>query len=149
MGGIVVFISFYLFVLSAYAQDGAAQQQVVFISHPTNTNLTISDVKRFYSLRKKLMDNGERASLVMLSPDAPETVEAFRFLLGMYPYQVQRTWDRAVFSGKGAAPTVMQDSSNIIKYVAANPGAVGYVLVSSESELTSLQENVNVVAIVQ
>lgn len=129
--------------------NSATHQQVVFISHPQVTSITISDVKRLYSLSRKLLPNGDRAALCVLPLKNKESVDAFRFLLGLYPYQLQRKWDRAVFSGKGAQPDVFEDSAALVEHVKNNKGAIGYVLVADNKELITLQEAVNVIAIVE
>jgi hypothetical protein len=129
--------------------NASMQQQVVFISHPQNNSITLSDIKRLYSLSRKLLPNGDRAALAVLPLKNKESVNAFRFLLGLYPYQLQRKWDRAVFSGKGSQPDVFADSAALVEYVQNNKGAIGYVLVADNKELITLQEAVHVIAIVE
>lgn len=134
---------------SAISDDVEATKIIALISHQSHSELSINDLKLYYSLRKKLMKNGDRALLTTLDLDTQESIEVFRFLMGVYPYQIQRTWDRAVFSGRGSAPIILNESQQIITYVSQNTGALGYVSVSSQAELESIKEKVNVVAIVQ
>lgn len=121
---------------------------LVIISHSKNI-VSLADVKRLFSLSKKLLPDGDRASLAMLPMEAHETVEVFRFLLGTYPYQMQRKWDRAMFSGKGTAPQVFEDSLQLMTFVAENKGAIGYISVPNQAALMTLKETVNVIAIVE
>lgn len=40
---------------------------------------------------------------------------------------VRRYWAQVVFSGRGVAPPEVASDADVIKYVASNPGAIGYV----------------------
>jgi hypothetical protein len=46
--------------------------------------------------------------------------------LQLFPYQLRRAWDRQLFSGTGQAPTVVADEQEMLRRVAATPGAIGY-----------------------
>ena len=153
--GFLIVVCISIYSRSSTAQDmpsetpSAKNKVIVIISHLNDTEITLSDVKQLYTLSKKLLPNGERASLVMMPMEASETVKMFRFLLGAYPYQMQRKWDRVVFSGKGTAPTIYDSSAQILEFVSGNKGAVGYVSIPSDAELTVLKETVNVIAFIQ
>jgi hypothetical protein len=45
----------------------------------------------------------------------------------MFPYQLRRVWDRQLFSGTGQAPSVVTSQDEMLRRVAATPGAIGYV----------------------
>ncbi|MGB3727108.1 MAG: hypothetical protein WA981_15270 [Glaciecola sp.] len=125
------------------------QKIVVIISHLDTTNIEISDIKQLYSMKRKLLPDGNRAVLTMLPIDTKESVYAFKYLIGLYPYQMQRIWDRAVFSGKGTSPSVFTSSSEIVSYIANNTNTIGFTAVNTQSELSKLKEIVNVIAIVE
>ncbi len=40
---------------------------------------------------------------------------------------VRRYWAQVVFSGRGVAPPEVASDADVVKYVANNPGAIGYV----------------------
>jgi hypothetical protein len=48
-------------------------------------------------------------------------------VLGVYPYQLRRAWDRQLFSGTGQAPETVRDEAEMLRRVTRTPGAVGYV----------------------
>ena len=47
--------------------------------------------------------------------------------LGESPDHFRAQWRKAVFTGQGAMPRGFDSESALIEYVAATPGAVGYV----------------------
>jgi hypothetical protein len=47
--------------------------------------------------------------------------------LGEGPEEFRSQWRKVVFTGQGAMPKAFDSESALIEYVAATPGAVGYV----------------------
>lgn len=43
------------------------------------------------------------------------------------PKQFSTFWKKAVFSGTGEMPSVFKTEADLVKFVAANPGSVGYI----------------------
>ena len=72
---------------------------------------------------------------VFVLPDENPTHKSFaKKWLGVFPYQLRRAWDRAVFSGTGQAPTEVADEQEMLERVANTPGAVGYISHGVEDE---------------
>jgi hypothetical protein len=80
---------------------------------------------------------------VFVLPDRhPVHREFAKTVLGVFPHQLRRAWDRLVFSGTGQAPTQVEDEAEMLEWVAHTPGAVGYVsdpTVASEVRNLSLE----------
>jgi hypothetical protein len=47
--------------------------------------------------------------------------------VGEDPEEFRSQWRKVVFTGEGAMPKAFDSESALIEYVAATPGAVGYV----------------------
>ena len=47
--------------------------------------------------------------------------------LKIFPYQLQRAWDRLVYSGIGQAPQRVNDVREMREKVSQTPGAIGYL----------------------
>ncbi len=45
----------------------------------------------------------------------------------MYPYQLDRIWNKLTYSGLGVAPIAVVSPAALINAVRATPGAIGYV----------------------
>lgn len=65
---------------------------------------------------------------VFVLPDAhPLHARFTNSVLGLFPYQLRRVWDRQVFSGTGQAPTTVADEAEMVQAVARHRGAIGYI----------------------
>jgi ABC-type phosphate transport system substrate-binding protein len=58
-------------------------------------------------------------------------------MLGRDVAAVRRYWAQVVFSGRGVAPPELSSEAEVVKYVAAHPGAIGYV--SAGIDLTGVK----------
>ena len=63
--------------------------------------------------------------------------------VGESPEEFRAEWRKMVFTGQGAMPKAFDSESALIEYVAATPGAIGYV------SRISLQDGVKVLAAVK
>jgi hypothetical protein len=45
----------------------------------------------------------------------------------MYPYQLDRIWNKLTYSGLGVAPITVISAAELIDAVKRTPGAIGYV----------------------
>jgi hypothetical protein len=62
-------------------------------------------------------------------------------ILNIFPYKLDRIWNKLTFSGLGVAPTIVQSQEALLKAVSATPGAIGYV------DDLSKDNDVNVISI--
>jgi ABC-type phosphate transport system substrate-binding protein len=58
-------------------------------------------------------------------------------VLGRDVASVRRYWAQIVFSGRGVAPPELASEADVVKYVAAHAGAIGYV--ASGTDLTGVK----------
>jgi len=45
----------------------------------------------------------------------------------MYPYQLDRIWNKLTYSGLGVAPITIMSPEALVEAVRTTPGAIGYV----------------------
>ncbi len=65
---------------------------------------------------------------VFVLPDDNPVHSAFvKTILGLFPYQLRRVWDRQLFSGTRQAPTTVADEDEMLRRVTTTPGAIGYL----------------------
>jgi hypothetical protein len=62
-----------------------------------------------------------------LADDAPLHANFVKHVLGLYPRQLRRVWDRRTYSGTGQAPQQVGSMTEMLSKVANTPGAVGYL----------------------
>lgn len=98
------------------------------ITHPgvDVQSLSQNEARLFVSMRLNQWPNGERLRVFVLPDNHPLHERVVKGILGLYPYQLRRVWDRQLFSGTGQAPVVVSTESELIDRVAKTPGALGY-----------------------
>jgi ABC-type phosphate transport system substrate-binding protein len=87
--------------------------------------------KRFVAeafLRKRTRWGDDRAILPVDLGQKSTTRSAFsQQVLGRDVVSVRRYWAQLVFAGRGVPPPELASDGDVIKYVAAHSGAIGYV----------------------
>jgi len=99
------------------------------IVHPSvgSGALTIN-AARLYVTRKVTTWPDDTPVVVFVFPDDSPIHDAFsRSVLGLFPYKLRQAWDRQIYSGTGQGPEVVATEGEMLRRVAATPGAIGYV----------------------
>ncbi len=91
------------------------------------STITTNEARLFMTLRLKAWPNGVPVKVFVLPDDDPLHRRFVKNVLGLFPYQLRRVWDRQLFSGTGQAPTTVETEAEMIRRVAADPGGLGYV----------------------
>ena len=89
--------------------------------------MTTNEARLYLTMRLKAWPNGVPVKVFVLPDEDPLHRRFANVVLGLYPYQLRRVWDRQLFSGTGQAPTTVASEAEMIRRVAATPGALGYV----------------------
>lgn len=122
-----------------------AADKVAIIASSDVEHLTVNQLKNVYSLKQKLLPNSAPVRLVHLPLDSKVTQEFSRQMFELYPYQLQRLWDRQVFSGRARAPKTIHSESQVFAYLSSSSNTIAYV--SADSSLFSeYQGKINVLA---
>jgi hypothetical protein len=65
---------------------------------------------------------------VFVLPSDSEVHLAFcKQALSMFPYQIERMWNKFAYSGLGVKPIVVKNENEMLKMVAQTEGSIGYV----------------------
>ena len=125
---------FFFAALLALALTAKAQD-VVFVVHRdlTETTLSAEDVKNILLGNLTKWPKGPVIKLVILT-EGPVQTKVIRDHTQRTPDQFDKFWKRKVFTGTGIMPAQVQTEAEVIAYVAANPGAIGYVSKPNASE---------------
>ena len=107
------------------AQDAAFK----VIVNPKNPVAAIDrDLLRNAFLKKEAAwKGGETIRPIDLSTKFAVRDQFTRAVLTKTPAQLKTYWNQQIFSGKGVPPPEGTTPSDVVAYVIANPGAVGYV----------------------
>ncbi len=110
----------------------------ILITHPDNAVTTISakDLERIYANKKRRWPDGARIVPVTLQHGA--THQSFlEVYLNKSERQFSIFWKRLLFTGRGVPPTSFASEEEVVAFVAATPGAIGYV--SLETRLAGVK----------
>jgi ABC-type phosphate transport system substrate-binding protein len=89
--------------------------------------LTLAGARAMFGMRLTQWSDGQAVRVFVLPDRHPTHVAFVKTRLDLYPYQLRQNWDRLVFSGMAQAPIEVADEREMLRRVAATPGAIGYV----------------------
>ena len=101
----------------------------VLIVNPNNTELALSrsSIRSIFAMRTHQWSNGTPIQVFVLEDTDTLHISFCKDILGMFPYQLRRLWDKQVFSGTGIAPITVKSVKEMRDRVAAIEGAIGYL----------------------
>lgn len=88
--------------------------------------MTRNEARLYLTMRLKNWPNGASIKVFVLPDDDPLHHRFANGVLGLYPYQLRRVWDRQLFTGTGQAPVTVLSITDMLQRVATTPGAIGY-----------------------
>lgn len=105
----------------------AADVSVAVILHSgVQDNPGAEEIREIFLGRKTRWDSGDGITFVVLK-DGDVHTEFMRRIVQKTPSQFQTYWRKMVFTGKGRAPESFESPEAMAQFVAATPGAIGYV----------------------
>lgn len=99
----------------------AAYAEVVVIvsAKSTATTMTSSEIANIYLGKSTAMKPVDNAT--------PIRAQFYTAVAGKDAAQVKAIWSKLVFTGKATPPKELATSSEVVKAVAADPNAIGYI----------------------
>jgi ABC-type phosphate transport system substrate-binding protein len=135
-------VAFCLAALTGAAPAGAQQYGVIVNAANPTTALTKDDLARVYLKKMSSWKNGAAVTVVDLGPKSPVRAEFSVSVLGRDVPTMKNYWQQSLFSGRGVPPIEQPSEAQVVAFVAANPGAIGYV-----SSDTQLSDNVKTIPV--
>lgn len=120
---------FALITLCAVGTTVAADDAFKVIVNPDNKATALDrDFLRDAYLKKTLeWGDGKAIKPVDLTSKFPQRDRFTHDVIGKSPSQLKSYWNQQIFSGKGVPPPEADSTAEVIEYVLANPGAIGYL----------------------
>jgi hypothetical protein len=117
-----------LFVLCLIAFARVALSQTVVIANRSThaDYMSAADIYDIFTGSTTRFRNGAQAVPVILRP-GPEQDSFLKEFIGKLDSSFRIVWRSLVFSGQGTMPRNVEDDAAMLIYVAATPGAIGYV----------------------
>jgi ABC-type phosphate transport system substrate-binding protein len=115
--------------------SAAHAQDVILVVNKSAqiSEISASDLRAIYTGTKTRLSDGSHAVPVTLK-GGPANEVFLRNYLAERPDEFRAQWRKAVFTGQGAMPRAFDSESALIEFVAATPGALGYVSHVSPNE---------------
>lgn len=93
----------------------------------SQTKVSQNTLRAIFGMRLLQWPDGEPIVVFVLSQSDPLHVNFTKEHLGLFPHQLERSWDLLVFSGTGQSPNRVKSEQEMRRHVAATPGAIGYI----------------------
>ena len=102
--------------------------EVSAVVHPSVDQTTFSklELRRIFSKRITKWPNGQPIVVFVLASKNPIHQRFSKEVLKIFPYQLDRIWNKMTYSGVGTAPIVVKDYTTLLEEVKKTPGAIGY-----------------------
>jgi len=110
--------------------------QVQVIAHPSVQvdALSQAQLRSIYLMRQVVWPDGVAIRVFTLTPRSAANLQFCRDQLQLFPYQLERVWQKLTYSGTGTPPTELQDQQAMLQAIAATPGAIGYIGKQDETQ---------------
>lgn len=102
-------------------------QEIVANANSSTGELSRNEARLFFTMRLQHWPDGRPVKVFVLPDDNPVHSRFAKTILGLFPYQLRRVWDRQLFSGTGQAPTTVADEDEMLRRLTTTPGAIGYL----------------------
>jgi ABC-type phosphate transport system substrate-binding protein len=138
----ILTIAFCLAALVGAAPASAQQYRVIVNSANPTSTLSKDDLARVYLKKMSSWKHGTSVTVVDLGPKSAVRAQFSMTVLGRDVPTMKNYWQQSLFSGRGVPPIEQPSEAQVVAFVAANPGAIGYV--SSDAQLP---ESVKTIAV--
>jgi ABC-type phosphate transport system substrate-binding protein len=108
-------------------ESSAQGYQVIVNNAAGTTEMSAAELSKIFLKKSAKLPSGEAAKPVD-QPPASATREAFsKAVHGRGASQIESYWQQQIFAGKDVPPDVKASDADVVAFVSANPGAIGYV----------------------
>jgi ABC-type phosphate transport system substrate-binding protein len=112
-------------LLSASLHAGAVE--VVINPGIKEHSLPLSTLRAIFSMRMTQWPDGTPVRVFVLGDKNPEHAAFSKQILGVFPHQLRRAWNRQIYSGTGQAPNKVETTVEMRYQIEKTPGAIGYL----------------------
>lgn len=127
--------------LLAFATPSAAKdkkvESIVVVVHGKSSEKSLgkTDLKNIYLGRRTTWSNGNSVTPYLRPPRSGAGFAFYRNVLKMTPAKYRYHWQSRQLSGRGTIPPTVRKGTQLVKLIAADKGAVGFVTASEARKL--------------
>ena len=117
-----------IIILSLLGISYSAMAEIAVVINPNNNNaLDESAMSRIFLGKTKSFPDGTAATPVNQSEGVVITDDFNDKVLTKSSAQLKAYWSKLIFTGKGIPPKIATTDAEVIKLVATDPSAIGYI----------------------
>ena len=109
-------------------QSQAPVVQVIAHTSVSSQKISVDQIRRIFSMRQTVWPNDQLITVYVLANQDPTHQDFSIKVLGMFPYQLDRIWNKLVYSGLGEEPIKVKSEQEMLERISQQPGAIGYVM---------------------
>jgi len=125
---------------AAEAQGVDRSLRVIVSKENKIASLSTDDLNRIFLGKKTLWESGTRIVPAMPEEESPAGEIFLAGTLKKSVSQFRAYWKRLLFSGGGAVPKVFRSSSQLVDFVARQPGAIAVIEASAVDDRVRVLE---------
>lgn len=117
-----------LLFASFIVQSQAPVVRVIANASVSSQQVNVDQIRRIFSMRQTVWPNNQQITVfVLTNPHNTHQIFSTK-VLGMFPYQLDRIWNKLVYSGLGEEPIKVRTEQEMLERISQQPGAIGYVM---------------------
>jgi ABC-type phosphate transport system substrate-binding protein len=97
----------------------------VINAHNKQTSISRNGLSAIFKMRLNQWNDGTPVTVFVLPDDNPVHRQFSKQILNVFPHQLRRIWNNAVFSGSGQAPITLNSTEEMKEKIATTPGSIG------------------------
>lgn len=105
----------------------AGAVEVVVNTSIKEQTLSLSTLRAIFSMRMAQWPDGTPIQVFVLGDKNPNHAAFSKQVLGVFPHQLRRAWNRQIYSGTGQAPHKVESAAEMRYQIEKTPGAIGYL----------------------
>lgn len=115
--------------------------EYLIVAHPSVKEQVLSSrqLAKIYALQTKNWADGNKVKAFTYKVDSREFESFCRHGLRLQPYQLQRVWNRMLFTGVGSPPFNVKDTNEMLTKIRLTQGAIGYLPADIKDDLVGLK----------
>lgn len=141
---IVLFSALLIIIITSVNRVSAnpnASFGYLIVAHPSvnEKELSTRELAKIYALQMKNWDDGKKIKAFTYKVDSSEFESFCTNDLRIQPYQLQRVWNRMIFTGVGSPPLHVKDANEMLSKIRLTQGAIGYLPANIKHDLAGLK----------
>ncbi|MEW8506508.1 MAG: substrate-binding domain-containing protein [Candidatus Thiodiazotropha sp.] len=113
-------------LLLCFSEAAQSIDLVINLDVPEKT-LSRHTARSIFSMRTTQWPDGKPIQVFVMGDKSKLHKEFSKQLLGLFPHQLRRAWNRKIYSGMGQAPVKVESEYEMREQIANTPGAIGYL----------------------